>query len=67
MIISFCDDDDIKNIRQIIDNHISEPKGENKQSICNNCINNIDELSGECYECVKEIENWYVPLKENKE
>jgi len=30
MIISFCDDDDFKNIRKIIDNHISELKGENK-------------------------------------
>ena len=30
MIISFCEDDDIKNIRTIIDNHIKELKGENK-------------------------------------
>lgn len=29
MIISFCEDDDIRNIRKIIDNHISELKGEN--------------------------------------
>lgn len=26
MIISFCEDDDFKNIRKIIDNHISELK-----------------------------------------
>ena len=30
MIISFCEDDDIKNIRTIIEGHISELKGENK-------------------------------------
>ena len=29
---------------------------------CNNCKNNTDELSGECYECVKEIKDWYDPI-----
>ena len=38
-----------------------------KESRCNNCQNNTDELSGECYECVKGIEDWYEPLEENKE
>ena len=28
MIISFCEDDDFKNIRKIIEEHISELKGE---------------------------------------
>lgn len=28
MIISFCEDDDIKNIRKILDEHMSELKGE---------------------------------------
>ena len=28
MIISFCEDDDFKNIRKIIDEHISELKGD---------------------------------------
>ena len=44
-----------------------ESKDDNKQSRCNNCIyNNTEELSGECYACVKGIEDWYEPLKENK-
>ena len=38
-----------------------------KESRCNNCQNNTDELSGECYECVKGIEDWYEPIEENKE
>ena len=29
MIISFCEDDDIKNIRKILNDHIAELKGEN--------------------------------------
>lgn len=33
-----------------------------KQNKCNNCKNNTDELSGECYECVKEIKDWYDPI-----
>lgn len=44
----------------------AELKGDNKQSRCNTCQNNTDELSGECYECVKGIEDWYEPLKENE-
>lgn len=28
---------------------------------CNTCKNNDDELSGECYECVKNIQNHYEP------
>ena len=43
-----------------------EPKGDNKQSRCNSCQNNTDELSGECYECVKGIEDWYEPISELK-
>ena len=35
-------------------------KGENKQSRCNSCQNNTDELSGECYECVKGIKDNYI-------
>lgn len=45
-----------------------EPKGDNKQSRCNNCIyNNTEELSGECYRCVKGIEDWYVPITKQEE
>lgn len=39
---------------------MSEPKENNKQSICNSCQNNTDELSGECYECVKDIKDNYL-------
>jgi len=36
---------------------------------CNTCKNNDDELSGECYECVKNIQNHYEPeeVKEESE
>lgn len=57
----------VSDMEKILDKHIAELKGENKQSKCNNCQNNTDELSGECYECVKGIEDWYEPLEENKE
>lgn len=30
---------------------------------CNTCKNNDDELSGECYECVKGIQNHYEPKR----
>ena len=43
-----------------------EPKEDNKQSRCNSCQNNTDELSGECYECVKGIQDWYKPIHELK-
>lgn len=45
---------------------VSKLKEENKESRCNNCQNNTDELSGECYECVKGIEDWYEPISELK-
>lgn len=45
---------------------VSGLKGDNKQSRCNNCQNNTDELSGECYDCVKGIEDWYEPISEPK-
>ena len=45
---------------------VSGLKEENKQIRCNNCKNNTDELSGECYECVKCIEDWYEPISELK-
>ena len=53
-------------IEDLIDNHISELSRDNKQSKCNSCQNNTDELSGECYECVKGIEDWYEPMSELK-
>lgn len=37
-----------------------------EQSRCNSCLNNTDELSGECYECVKGIEDRYEPISELK-
>ena len=43
-----------------------EPKEENVQCRCNSCQNNTDELSGECYRCVKGIEDWYEPIYEPK-
>lgn len=46
---------------------VSKLKEDNKPLKCNNCKNNTEELSGECYECVKGIEDWYEPLEENKE
>lgn len=36
-----------------------EPKREKMR--CNTCKNNDDELSGECYECIKNIRNHYEP------
>lgn len=59
---------DREEVLMILDKHISELSGENKQSRCNNCQNNADELSGECYECVKGIkDNHIAELKgENK-
>lgn len=66
-IHNWCNPRMVKNdFIALLNRHISELKGENKQSICNNCINNIDELSGECYECVKGIEDWYEPISELK-
>lgn len=57
---------DIKIAMSGIRSVVSGLKGDNKQSRCNTCQNNTDELSGECYECVKGIEDWYEPLKEDK-
>lgn len=51
----------------LIERTIKGLKEDNNQSRCNNCQNNTDELSCECYECVKSIEDWYEPLEENKE
>lgn len=40
------------------------PSVENKgDKSCNTCKNNDDELSGECYECVKNIQNHYEPKR----
>ena len=33
---------------------------------CNTCRNNDDGLSGECYECVKNIQNHYEPESEDE-
>lgn len=33
---------------------------------CNTCKNNDDEFSGECYECVKNIQNHYEPKESEK-
>lgn len=57
---------DREEVLMILDKHISELSGDNKQIRCNNCQNNTDELSGECYECVKGIEDWYEPISELK-
>ncbi|WP_410496476.1 hypothetical protein QTL86_03415 [Cellulosilyticum sp. ST5] len=35
---------------------------ESKQSKCNTCINKDDGLSGECYDCIKGIRDYYVML-----
>ena len=51
---------DREEVLMILDKHISELSGDNKQSKCNSCRNNTDELSGECYECVKGIEDNYI-------
>lgn len=45
---------------------IDELKKDNNQSRCDSCQNNTDELSGECYECVKGIEDWYEPISKLK-
>lgn len=50
----------IEMVSKVIDKYISELKEESKQSRCNNCLNNTDELSGECYECVKGIKDNYI-------
>lgn len=34
-----------------------------EQNKCNSCQNNTDELSGECYECVKSIKDNYIEKK----
>lgn len=48
-------------------NHIVGSKARiTKPSRCDTCQNNTDELSGECYECVKGIEDWYEPISELK-
>ena len=57
---------DREEVLTILDKYISELSGDNKQIRCNNCQNNTDELSGECYECVKGIEDWYEPISELK-
>lgn len=57
---------DIKIAMSGIRSVVSGLKEDNKQSRCNNCQNNTDELSGECYECVKGIEDWYEPISEPK-
>ena len=51
---------DREEVLTILDKHISELSGDNKQSRCNSCQNNTDELSGECYECVKGIKDNYI-------
>lgn len=57
---------DREEVLMILDKYISKLSGENKQNRCNSCRNNTDELSGECYECVKGIEDWYEPIAELK-
>lgn len=41
-------------------NDMRKPVGE-KICRCNTCRNNDDELSGECYECIKGIFDHYEP------
>ena len=57
-------DNSLENCLGCIEYEHWELKGDNKQSRCNSCQNNTDELSGECYECVKGIEDWYEPIAE---
>lgn len=59
-------DNSLKNCLGCIEYGHWKPKEDNKQSKCNSCQNNTDELSGECYECVKGIEDWYEPISELK-
>lgn len=67
-----CDEDKkqlvaLEDVKKIFNKYISELKGDNKYtSRCNSCQNNTDELSGECYECVKGIEDWYEPVSKLK-
>lgn len=42
---------------RIIDKHLADMRGKS----CNTCKNNDDELSGECYECIKGIFDHYEP------
>lgn len=53
---------DRKEVLTILNKYISELSGDNKQIRCNSCQNNTEELSGECYECVKGIQDWYEPI-----
>lgn len=39
---------------------------ENKELRCNTCKWNDEELSGECYDCVKGIEDRYEPIDKNE-
>ena len=52
-------------IMKILDNHIKE--NDQKESRCDTCKWNDEELSGECYDCVKGIEDWYEPIEGNKQ
>jgi hypothetical protein len=67
----------VENFSKVLDNKLIKDaiqdcevdirdKAEKKSCRCNTCKNNDDELSGECYECVKNIQNHYEP-KENEE
>jgi hypothetical protein len=55
--------DGLSHAYEIINKHVSNV---DKSCRCNTCKNNDDELSGECYECIKNIQNHYKP-KENEE
>ena len=41
-------------------------ESEDTKKSCNTCKNSDDEFSGECYECVKNIQNHYEPKSEDK-
>lgn len=49
----------IDKVMDIIDKHID--KADMRDKSCSTCKNNDDGFSGECYECVKNIQNHYEP------
>lgn len=54
----------INDVLVIIDKHIEDMQGKSCSTCkCYTCKNNDDELSGECYECIKGIFDHYEPYE----